>query len=594
MIRCLLAGIAAILSGFGLPESQRIEIRVATGQQQPKAPAPNAETQEDRAITGLILDDQGQPVEGAQVIIDRIGKRDQFQMIGAGENGGFKTQKLAPGLYAMEVHWPGYVLAPGSSVSGFHRPGDHLTIHLIKGGVISGRVTQATGEPIVAASIRAYRIRDLEGRNLRPEYVPQQTDDRGVYRLYGLRPGYYVIGVQVDAGVYAGGSEAVEYAPVFYPSSSRASAGELKVQAGEEISGIDIQLRRERGHTITGVVSGSSGTGSHEGEVVKLLNARSGDIEKTANVSQEGRFALFGIPDGEYDLYAQKVYGQGENAGSAVRRIVLRGADVIGADLKLTGYGSISGRVTIDRLNTNAPAARCENPARHHLEEILPYAKNATPAGQGLNRFFESEEYWGSWRGSAVNEKGEFTIRNLESGRYHLDVGLPGDAWYVHSIIQPAAIGPGKTVAGPPTGIPVKSAEKVSGVEVRIAEGAAALRGRVVPVVEAPPGSRQPPARRFEVHLITAAESDATNLLRYAETMVGTDGSYEFKNLAPGKYWLLARPARVANPTEAVRSHPVAWDEGERLKLHRDAKAANIEVELKPCQRLEGQELKLN
>lgn len=76
MIRCLLAAIVSIPSCFGPPDIQRIGTRLAAEQQQSKTPAPNAGTQEARAIAGVILDDRGQPVEGAQIILDRVGQRD--------------------------------------------------------------------------------------------------------------------------------------------------------------------------------------------------------------------------------------------------------------------------------------------------------------------------------------------------------------------------------------------------------------------------------------------------------------------------------------------------------------------------------------
>ena len=41
-----------------------------------------------------------------------------------------------------------------------------------------------------------------------------------------------------------------------------------------------------------------------------------------------------------------------------------------------------------------------------------------------------------------------------------------------------------------------------------------------------------------------------------------------------------------AEPVE-IQSEPVAWGEGERLKLRRDAEASKNEVELKPRQRVE-------
>jgi hypothetical protein len=70
---------------------------------------------------------------------------------------------------------------------------------MIKGGVITGKVVTADNDPVVAVRVRALRIRDLNGRRpARLELSPDRlTDDRGIYRIFGLLPGTYL--------VYAGG-----------------------------------------------------------------------------------------------------------------------------------------------------------------------------------------------------------------------------------------------------------------------------------------------------------------------------------------------------------------------------------------------------
>jgi hypothetical protein len=53
----------------------------------------------------------------------------------------------------------------------------------------------------------------------------------------------------------------------------------------------------------------------------------------------------------------------------------------------------------------------------------------------------------------------------------------------------------------------------------------------------------QPPAR------------SSSEVLRYAEAIVAGDGAFEFKHLAPGRYWLLAKPAT---------DRPLTWDAATR------------------------------
>ncbi|MBL8191139.1 MAG: hypothetical protein JNK38_24185, partial [Acidobacteria bacterium] len=63
----------------------------------------------------------------------------------------------------------------------------------------------------------------------------------------------------------------------------------------------------------------------------------------------------------------------------------------------------------------------------------------------------------------------------------------------------------------------------------------------------------------------------------------------EFKHLAPGKYWLLARSIP---DTEKDTQRPAAFDSTERAKLRKEAEAANQQLELLPCQRVKDHVLK--
>jgi hypothetical protein len=72
--------------------------------------------------------------------------------------------------------------------------------------------------------------------------------------------------------------------------------------------------------------------------------------------------------------------------------------------------------------------------------------------------------------------------------------------------------------------------------------------------------------------------------LRYAEAVARRDGSFSLNNIAPGKYWLVARaaPDDVMGDSQPA---PVAQEANERAKLRREAERSKTEVELKPCQR---------
>jgi protocatechuate 3,4-dioxygenase beta subunit len=148
--------------------------------------------------------------------------------------------KNEPSFYWIRVsNAKGY--APKRSVN--QRIGDDITITMIKGGVITGRVTNAKGEPVLGASVAIEMARDAEGKPSRGsiELPYRSTDDRGVYRFYGLTPGTYVVFTQSNI--------ACPFArPNYSPSSStREMATEVTVTSGGETSGVDIRYRENRG-----------------------------------------------------------------------------------------------------------------------------------------------------------------------------------------------------------------------------------------------------------------------------------------------------------------------------------------------------------
>jgi hypothetical protein len=89
------------------------------------------------------------------------------------------------------------------------------------------------------------------------------------------------------------------------------------------------------------------------------------------------------------------------------------------------------------------------------------------------------------------------------------------------------------------------------------------------------------------VYLVPAEEEAAENGWRYAETTIRGDGSFELKHLAPGKYYLLVRKTSEQEPIENELGS-AAWDPIERARLRREAQSPKQEIELHPCQQMDG------
>jgi hypothetical protein len=193
--------------------------------------------------------------------------------------------------------------------------------------------------------------------------------------------------------------------------------------------------------------------------------------------------------------------------------------------------------------------------------------------------------------GGSITDSGEFKISGLDASHYFIIARSPDENQYVKSIVAPVATTISSRVRAVATydvsrvGLTVRSGDRMKGLIVTIADGAANMRGSVAPENE---GS---PLAKMRVHIVPAETAAADDLLRYGEIAVGKDNAFEFKNIAPGKYRLLVRAAPSYEPNEGLPP-PVAWDANERAKLRKDAEAMKIEVELKPCQRVSDQVVK--
>ncbi|MFL6230317.1 MAG: collagen binding domain-containing protein [Pyrinomonadaceae bacterium] len=561
----------------------------------------NGATRTRGSISVRVLDDAGQPVQNALVTTSRQGQsqRPSFDNSGA-SSGKYVVSNLEPGLYVVSVGAPGYVLEstaasndPTDSTA-LYRPGDSVTMRMTKGGVITGRVTDAEGEPVVGARVVAVRTRDAAGRGAQEGAAvgnasrERRTDDRGVYRLYGLSAGSYVVlaGGKSQFGV----ARPMPYdadAPTYYPAATRDGAVEVQVQTGQELTGIDIRHRGERGHTISGTLAGALPAAGTRGSLfVLLVNPTTGANESQSFIQNDANpaFSFDSIGDGDYDVIANS-FAASDNASFAPPlRVSVRGADVVGLRLTLARLGSLAGHVAFEPLKA-ADAARpeCQSERAFHLSETLVSARREV--FEPRSRFTAAQ--------TAPDDKGDFVLRNLRDGRLRFGVNPRDERLYVRAATLPAGT-PAPTAAGargaaPPTTIDLarvafslKPSEQLAGASVTVAAGAASLRGRVA-VAE---GEQLPEALR--VYLVPAERERAEDVLRYGETSALSDGTFAFRNLAPGRYLLVARAVeREAGARTQQPRLPLALDPTTRAALRRDAEAAKTSVELQPCQSAE-------
>lgn len=544
-------------------------------------------------ISGRVITEDGLPISHAIVSIYGIGGPMKQTTVSretvADDDGNFQADGLEPIPYLVSAWTPGYVPASDDSVVNpfelseprFVHVGEVVTVKLIRGGVITGRVTNDAGEPVVGTPVKATRVQDETGRSIRVDagYAhlwTRTTDDRGVYRIYGLAPGAYIVG--------AGGKDTTSSRPTpfagrttsYHPSSTRDTATLVNVSSGAEATGIDIRYRAEMGFAISGKILGAGITQSPT--TIFLRNPTTGDtIDMTLSeaIGNQNGYAFYGVPNGEYEVMARNDgLGRENGLASTARHVIVKGADVLGLDLTVIPNASISGVVIV--VKDDSETLECKDHRKSYPKEIIVRARRDNST-ENRGRLLPDSLGYGV---GIPYDEGVFTIRDLKPGRHRIELELPDETWYLKAMTMNSS----NPASDPRTGLSVKSGDKLVGLKLTISSGAAMLKGKIT-VAE----NTKLPAR-LHVHLIPAAAEAKDDVLRFAETGVDAAGAFTFTNLAPGKYFVLARTIPEANDKllRIAAREPV-----ERQKLRKEAEAANVAIELKPCQQITGYSLRL-
>ena len=522
------------------------------------------------SIKGRVLDESGRPFANAVVYISPLnGVYEETREMVTDENGNFQADGLVARPYVVECYAKGYV---GEDSNAYHLIGESITLWMRKGGVITGTVN-SLNEPVVKAKVHAIRVRDGEGRSLSSpqNWDNVETDDRGIYRIYGLESGSYLLMVN-QIGKFDDNALRNE-SPIYYPSATRYGAQEVAVNQGQEASGINITYRNEPGHIISGRCSGILKPSSEA--YMKLVHAESGVVQERAwkGYKENGSFIFYGVPDGDYYVIAQNDYDE-PSAASLPFKVVVKGKDVTGIELKLAPFGSIAGRVVKEATPKTELKTECK-PAREVLiGETVVRALRQKAAAKDMTALL-----FGSAVSSAPDEKNDFLIQNLPPGQYFLKMDLLGEDLYVASATRRAT--DGKTIDTAQNPLTIKPGERVTDITITVRAGAASIRGAVAALAD----KAKAPAQLY-VYLVPSERENADLAVRYAETKTQSDNSFAFTNIAPGRYLLLVRPV-TDDETDNAFSLAGSTAAG-RAALRREAEKFNRQIDLQPCQRITG------
>lgn len=541
----------------------------ATTQAAPQAQGGAAKVRKEKEetcrISGMVVKlADGTPLKGATVALSNDEDREHNIATKTMADGRFALKNVPPARYKMTVSRNGYVSAeygqqkptdPGAMLTlSAGQVKEGLMFRLIPAAVIAGRVFNEDGEPEPNVSVTASRQTYHEGRRQVSAFAQAQTDDLGAYRLFGLAPGrYFVSAVPQRWGQIAGDKEFSDntsatgseqgYTKTYYPGTpDPGRAGVISLKEGEEIPGTDIALkevavRRVRGKVVNQATNKTSR--DMEVELIPRTNGQDWGMGGSTNVKKDdGSFEITNVVPGAYTVIAFWFDSNEGKVHMTSQKVDVGENDVDGLLLTIGTGGVVQGRVVWD--------------GKPSLErDDLMVGAEAADGGFLWNQ------------GARLDEKREFTLKNLGEGDLRLIVGGASKDCYVKQIMF------GQTLAKDD----VISVSKGSNpaLEITLSSRGARVQGAVTDKDGLPAAG---------VWVVAVPEENRRSLTRLFKPQT-TDqyGKYDLHGLAPGSYRIFAWAGIEQGEWEDPEFLRPQEAKGELLELQdEDAKTVNLKV----------------
>lgn len=490
-------------------------------------PTPTQKVEGGGVIRGRVTSlDTGKPLRRAQVRLT-IDVLTAPLTASTSNDGRYELRDIPPGRYTLAVQRSGYL----SLTYGQRRPDEQarpleiaekeviekVDFALPRMSVISGRVLDELGDPIVGVTVWAMQTRYFEGRRkLVATGANSRTDITGRYRLLSLPPGEYaVMGTTRETWPHDTDPKQVfGYASTYFPgTATSAQAQRVKLGVGQERPNIDFSLVAGRTSRVSGNATNSSGV-ALAGETVTMtqeIGERTmlmGSVVAVAStkVAGDGTWALSNIPPGEYRL-SIRTLSRGEQPGQEAQlTITVAGPDVEGVSLVAGAGGTIRGEVVTD---DGSPL-----PAGFDRMQVRP----PFSPGRMITSVLNPDN-------GRLRSDGSFEVQGVPSDSV-LSIGpLSGD-WTLKAIEVE-----GRDIADLP--LPIEHGKTLSGVRIVLTNRPTTIRGAL----------RDEKLKPAEGTVIVFAEDSAKwrDGSRAVRTTRPDDGGlFTFKGLPAGDYLLVA------------------------------------------------------
>ena len=463
---------------------------------------------------------------------------ESFQKGTTDQEGNYRIANVAPGSYEVVPSAPAYVVADANFgrgknvVVGEDEEVEDINFSLVRGGVVTGKVTDADGRPVISQQVYLYRTTDFSQQQREPmrQIFPAtnvQTDDRGIYRFFGLPAGQYKVAAGRGEGALAGtfSTGRLIYKQVFHPDTpDQTKATAVDVREGSEAANIDIALGRAM-QTFS-----ASGRIIYKDTQLPAPNFRFGfrrfsgermeAVESMGVSNAQGDFVVDGLAPGRYGFFLYPNQNPELYAEAVMFDVVDQDVSMI--TVKLARGSTASGVIVFEHEDKKAFAKLLQ----FHLRGQL-----STPSGVSV--MMQSAT-------TPISPDGSFRLTGLSAGRLHFwlfePTGFsPPKGFLVSRIEHNGVVVPH---------VDVQDGDQLIGLRVFISYGSASVRG----VVNYDRGLLPQGARLF-ANLMKLGPPMRT----IASTAVDARGHFLMEGVPAGVYELMvsvtAAPGLRAVPT---------------------------------------------
>ena len=545
------------------------------------------------SISGVItIDDNGsRPARNARVRVSGNGLSGERTSY-TDDEGRYTIAWLPQGDYQVVVTKPAFLqmyyggrrpaLGPGTTVHvNANQPVAGIDVTLPRGAVIAGTIFDSLGQPQPGVRVQVMMFTRRDGDRVLTSAATQgqaTSNDRGEYRLYGMRPGSYVVSVvppstsnqdlrqvaeadmrsilaeasrratpaavfetprtiapagPVDIPLPIADGKPITFSNVYYPGTTRdTEAAEITLATGQELNGVNIQLIAVPASKVEGRIVTPNGV---NGEAVSMSLVRQlGLSTSTTSLRRTGDlFQAIGVPAGRYMLNAyleQQAPRQPAVAGAppvppvpptvywSQQEVEVNGADLLNLVVTLSPPMKISGRITFD--GASKPEPRQVSVRLEALGSLSP-GRSVPPVQPDAN--------------------GAFTMANVTPGKYRLTATVTGAA-------APAAPGAPGMENGPAFSIvsatvggedalilpfQMTPGREITDAAITITDRPAEVSGKLID------GDNKPvPGMTIALFPTNPALWAVTTSRASRTTRVSAEGDYRFTATLPGEYYL--------------------------------------------------------